>query len=333
MSQTRASHRIQKQKGIDLAGFLSRYGTEEQCRETLYSLRWPDGFRCPDCESTRGWNLCRPLVRCADCGCETSLTAGTLFHCTKLPLATWFLGIYLFTQTKSGLSALEMKRHLGVNIKTAALMQHKLMEAVRRHESCRTLNGIVELEPGYIEIKPGRRSRRKSDCHRLPCLLAIERTRNQGVHRVCLDPVPSFRHAVVRKWAEERLDRETKLLERSGHVLGGTRELDHIESIAVDDRRATVRSGPFHWTRILRFNLISALRGVRHLSNPVYRARYLALFQFRLNYRHDMVGLPLLLVSIAAGSNPTPRNRLLGVESHGHSLPSPPNSTLQWRPT
>lgn len=84
--------------------------------------RWPQGFVCPRCGGSAHCVLLgqgRPLFQCHACRRQTSLTAGTLFGSTKLPLSTWFLAIYFISQAKTGMSALQLKRHNGVSYPAA----------------------------------------------------------------------------------------------------------------------------------------------------------------------------------------------------------------------
>ena len=94
-----AKNRIQFQEGLSLPSFLRAYGSETQCRDALQAWRWPSGFVCPRC-GHRGACQVRggELFQCHRCHAQTSLTAGTLFASTKLPLTTWFLAIYLLTR-------------------------------------------------------------------------------------------------------------------------------------------------------------------------------------------------------------------------------------------
>ena len=90
-----ARNPVQFQKGISLNEFLSLYGTEEQCFDALYRWRWPNGFVCPNCGHDRGCQLTtHKLQQCYRCNRQTSITAGTIFEATKLPLTVWFQGIY-----------------------------------------------------------------------------------------------------------------------------------------------------------------------------------------------------------------------------------------------
>ncbi len=86
---------IQFQPGLSLVEFQARFGREAQCIQALSQSRWPLGFECPECGSPRGHALkARPLMQCAVCRHQVSVTAGTIFHSTKLPLRVWFLAMH-----------------------------------------------------------------------------------------------------------------------------------------------------------------------------------------------------------------------------------------------
>ena len=116
-----AKNRVQFQKGLSLSEFFAVYGSEAQCAETLFKWRWPQGFVCPECGHAEGDTTIqtRGLLQCKHCRHQTSLTAGTVFAYSKLPRTTWFLALYLLTQQKNAISALELKRQLGVSYATA----------------------------------------------------------------------------------------------------------------------------------------------------------------------------------------------------------------------
>ncbi len=137
---------VQFQAGLSMSDFMKRYGTEAKCRRTLFRSRWPKGFRCPACSA---------------CRYQTTLVCGTLFQATKLPLATWFLAVYLLTSTKTNMAALELKRHLGVCYRTAWRLKHKVMQAMMKREESRQLKGFVQIDDAYLggERNGGKRGR------------------------------------------------------------------------------------------------------------------------------------------------------------------------------
>ena len=130
-----ARNPVQFQKGISLNAFLSLYGTEDQCFDALYQWRWPNGFLCPHCGHDRCCQLnSRKLQQCNRCHRQTSITAGTIFDSTKLPLTVWFQAIYLMTQDKKGISAMKLHRHLGISYNAAWRIRHKLMQVMMERD-------------------------------------------------------------------------------------------------------------------------------------------------------------------------------------------------------
>jgi hypothetical protein len=147
------------------AAFRSQYGTEEQCRAALFSWRWPRGFVCPKCAGTHSIVLrTRPIQQCSTCRHQVSLIAGTIFHATKLPLITWFAAIYHLTQSKNGLSSLELARRLGVSHYTAWKIQHKLMQVMLERDQDKPLAGErIEVDDADI----GGERRRVARMHKI----------------------------------------------------------------------------------------------------------------------------------------------------------------------
>jgi Transposase zinc-ribbon domain len=76
---------------------LAWFPDDAACLDDLAGLRWPDGFVCPACESSRYWRTAKARWMCADCGQQTSVTAGTIFHRTRTPLSTWFAAVWFIT--------------------------------------------------------------------------------------------------------------------------------------------------------------------------------------------------------------------------------------------
>src|SRR2546422_8941585 len=92
-----------------LADFERRFRSEEACRDYLFRVRWPEGFRCPRCGESRAWRLRSALWQCANCAYQASLTAGTIFQDTRTPLKVWFHALWWMTSQKNGVSALSLR--------------------------------------------------------------------------------------------------------------------------------------------------------------------------------------------------------------------------------
>jgi transposase-like protein len=132
-----------------LLEFESRFSTDEACRAYLFALRWANGWACPRCGSRAAWTVRRGLWRCGECRYEASVTAGTVFQDTHLPLRVWFRAMWHVTSQKSGVSALGLQRALGLgSYKTAWAMLHKMRRAMVRPGRER-LRGVVEVDETY----------------------------------------------------------------------------------------------------------------------------------------------------------------------------------------
>ena len=146
-------NRVQFQPGLSMPEFYERYGTEAKCRAALQAARWPTGFVCPDCGGAARTSFERGGLRywqCGACAHQCSLISGTIFEASKLALTRWFLAMQLLTQSKNNVSALELMRQLGVSYRSAWLIKHKIMEAMRLREERRDLISRVELDDAYL---------------------------------------------------------------------------------------------------------------------------------------------------------------------------------------
>ena len=127
-----------------------RFGTEEACREYLFQLRFPDGFRCPRCGAGKSWPLQSGRVQCAGCGYQVSATAGTVFQDSRTPLTVWFRAMWWLTSQKNGVSAIALQRVLGWgSYQTAWTCLHKLRRAMIRPGRER-LAGVVEVDESFL---------------------------------------------------------------------------------------------------------------------------------------------------------------------------------------
>ena len=145
-----AKNKIQFQEGLSLPRFLATYGTEEQCRQVLFKMRWPQGLRCPKCGHKYCYALqSHKLYQCRHCRFQASLTQGTIFASTKLPLPTWMLAIYLVTQSKDGISSLNLARIIGVSAKAALRLKHKLQQVMKNRDDQLVLRGLLLIDDAY----------------------------------------------------------------------------------------------------------------------------------------------------------------------------------------
>jgi transposase-like protein len=177
---------------------------ELACLDYLARLRWPGGFVCPRCAATEAWQLSRGLWRCASCRRETSVTAGTVFAATRLPLETWFAAVWYVTNQKLGVSALGLQRVLGLgSYETAWAMLHKLRRAMVRPGRDK-LAGEVEVDESYVGgVATGKRGR--GAAKKAIAAIAVEQ-RGRGMGRVRLARIPDITAASLEGFVEDAVE-------------------------------------------------------------------------------------------------------------------------------
>lgn len=137
-------------EAIDLCELIERFGDDQKCRNYLERLRWKDGVRCPKCGSQKISSILkRDQFDCDSCRYQFSVTAGTIFHDTHLPLTKWFLATFILCQSRKGVSANQLKRMLGINYRTAWYLAHRIRHAVEQVNDPK-LDGTVEVDETYV---------------------------------------------------------------------------------------------------------------------------------------------------------------------------------------
>jgi transposase-like protein len=136
-------------EAIDLCKLIEQFGSEDKCREYLEQLRWPGVIACLKCKSEKVYPILgRNQFVCDSCTYQFSVTAGTIFHDTHLPLWKWFLATYLLCESRKGMSANQIKRTLGISYKTAWYLCHRIRAAMTEAEH--KLKGVVEIDETYV---------------------------------------------------------------------------------------------------------------------------------------------------------------------------------------
>ena len=147
-----------------LSDLLVRYNTDDKCREYLEELRWPKGPKCPKCGSAEIARIStrESVLRCTSCQQQFTVTVNTIFHDSHLPLTKWFLAVLLMCEAKKGMSALQMKRTLGMAYQTAWYLCMRIRQAMATANGEKPkLSGIVEMDETYVggKMKGGKRGR------------------------------------------------------------------------------------------------------------------------------------------------------------------------------
>lgn len=181
-----------------------RFATEDACRQYLFQLRWPEGFSCPRCGAKEAWAMQQGRWLCAGCRYQASVTVGTIFQDSHLPLTTWFRALWYVTTQKSGGSALGLQRVLGLgSYKTAWALLHKLRRAMVRPGRDR-LRGVVEVDETYWGSEETGVVGRRTDAKAL--IIVAAEADGAGIGRVRLRRIPDLAKATLHGFIAQAIE-------------------------------------------------------------------------------------------------------------------------------
>ena len=311
-------NRVQFQAGLSMTEFMDRYGSVEQCEAALIASRWPSGFACPACGGGRSSSFRRQgrlYFQCAACRHQCSVTSGTIFGATKLPLTRWFLAMHLLTQSKNNVAALELMRHLAVCYKTAWLIKHKLMEVMRVREDGRQLDGRVEIDDAYLGgERSGGKTGRGSE-NKVPFVAAVQTTPAGQPELVCLRQQP-FTTEAMAMFAASSIAPSATVVSDGLWCFGGVQIVgaEH-ERIVTGGGKASTRLPQFKAVNTFLGNLKRALGGTYHAFDfAKYAHRYLAEAQYRFNRRFNLRSILARLLRAACLTSPQPAAAIRAAE-------------------
>lgn len=314
-------NRVQFQKGLSMVEFMEKYGTEQQCHDAVVGLRWPSGFVCPKCGSTRHGEFEREGLRywpCRDCRHQTTVRSGTIFESSKLPLKSWFLAMHLLTQAKNNVSALELKRHLGVRYRTAWLLKHKWMQVMCEREGPRVLHGRVEIDDAYLGGersggKVGRGSENKGS------FVAAVQTTATGQPLVVSLKKLVFTTEAIGAWARTAVAATATVVSDGLWCFQAVSDAGAVHDRTVTGGgRASVKLPQFQAVNTFLGNLKTAYSGTYHAFDfAKYADRYLAEVQYRFNRRFDLKTILRRLLHAAVNTSPSPERVIRLAEQNG----------------
>jgi transposase-like protein len=269
--------------------FQRRFATDETCLEYLVESRWPDGFVCPECGVMDSyWLPRRHLFQCKKCKRQTSVTAGSVMHRTRIPLPTWYWAAYLVTTHTPGMSALQFQRQSGIGrYETAFTMLHKLRAAMVREGRDR-LRGTVEVDESYVggqkEGPAGRGAKGK-----VIVAAAVEvRSREDGkgtyAGRLRLRVTPDVSGRTLCRFVRDVVELGTVV------KTDGWSGYNDLKSLGFDHKpeiEGTAKNAAKLFPHVHRVfsNLKSWLIGTHHGVSPQHLPAYLNEYVFRFNRR------------------------------------------------
>ena len=307
-----AMNRVQFQPGLSMPEFLRQFATEAQCEAALERVRWPQGFRCPHCGEGHHCVLrvgARKVFQCGACRKQTSLIDGTVFQGTKLALTVWFLAIYFISQAKTGLSALALKRLLGVSYPTAWLIHHKLMQAMVEREERYLLGGEVQVDDAYLggELSGGTAGRGSEN--KVPFLAAVPVDADGHPVHAKLTPVSEFTRKAVAAWASAHLAPGSVVVSDGLSCFNGVGDAGWVHQPVVVGNRKPRDLPDFLWVNTVLGNVKTSLAGAYHTFDfAKYAARYRRAMPYRSNRRLKLDTITQRLLAAAVATGPRPQH-------------------------
>ena len=276
---------------MNIIQIFERFPTQEDCIAHLEAARWGDKPSCPYCGSL---NTARSQHRrrCYDCKTSFSVTVGTIFHHTHMPLQKWFLAVMLMLNAKKGLSALQLSRDLSVNKNTAWRITMQIRKAMTQAEQRNLLTGIIEMDETYVGGKPRKGTKgdgsdgshpRGRGTRKTPVIGAVERGGNVTAQAVAKDKMKG-RH--MRAFVRDRIDtsRASLITDEYKAYLGMAKVLPH----AVIKHADWYVDGDIHTNTIEGFwaLLKRGMFGQFHSVSRRHLQRYVDEFCYRYNLRN-----------------------------------------------
>lgn len=281
-------------KTYTIKDFEKQFPNEDVCLDFLFKARYPKGVHCQKCDKvTPHYRIAnRKVYSCQFCGYHISPTAGTIFHKSETPLKSWFHAIFLMSSTKTGISAKQLERELGVTYKTA----WRMFRQVRRlmSEDVNPLAGQVEVDETYIGGK--RRGKRGRGASGKAIVMGMVERDGKAIAKV----VPNVKARTLLPMIANNVAREDKTIVFTDELpsYSQVERLGYAHRIVQHSAKQYV-SGVAHVNTVesLWSNIKRGIDGVNHSVSPLYLQSYLDSYVFRYNHRKDETPMFLSLIA------------------------------------
>ena len=302
-----AKNKVQFQKGLSLGVFLSMYGTEKQCYEALYRIKWPQGYTCPECGYSGSCYLeNRKVYQCYRCHAQRSVISNTIFASTKLPLKIWFLAIYFITQSKDGISSLKLARTLGISSTSALRIKHKLQQVMKEYDDQIPLRGLVLIDDAYCGGKKRDGKRGRGASGKTPFVAAIQVSKEKHPLFIKFNKVAGFTKQEIAAWSSKHLVRNSYVVSDGLNCFPGIEDANSNHLSIPTNKNKELSRSIFKWFNTVIGNVKTAIRGVYHSISDKHVPRYLAEYCYRFNRRFNLGEIIVSLLKHSVNTPPMP---------------------------
>jgi len=301
---------VAQQEEMNMITFMEKFGTDEKCREYMYTVRWPDGFICPKCGGKEEpfQITSRNLYQCRHCTHQTSVTAGTIMDMTRTPLRKWFLAIYLMGSDKRGCSALRLKRELGIAYDTAWTMSHKIRKAMGERDGLYLLQGTVEMDEAFFG-SPDEGGKRGRGSDKTPVVVGLS-LGEKGEPVYCKAQVlDSVDGEAIKAFAKQAVRPGSVILTDGLKIYCPLGESGYVHQ----PKKVDSENAPEHlkWLHIIISNMKAFIAGTYHGLDSRHLQAFVDEFCFRFNRRSWQEQLFARTLAACSSTKPFTRATLI----------------------
>jgi transposase len=278
-------------KNTTIQQFFKKFPNDDACLTHLFKTRFAENHECPKCNRNTTWHLLKSerAFSCGNCGHHIHPMVDTIFENSSTSLQLWFYAIYLFTTTRSGVSAKELQRQLGVTYKTAWRIGHQIRKHMSEVDGDDKLSGIVEVDETYIGGK--RKGKRGRGAEGKSIVFGMMQKNGDVMTKI----VDNAKRKTLQPIIEANVEKQSEIQSDEWHAYKGLDQkgythntVNHGAGEYVSKKGATVNSIESFWSR-----LKLSIKGTHIHVSKKHLAKYAAEFEYRFNSR----GCPELMLS------------------------------------
>lgn len=262
--------------------FDDKFLSEQACRDFLFQVRWPEGFKCKACKSQKAWINSRNLIVCANCGYQSSLTSGTVMHGTKKPIRLWLKAIWWICNSTRGGSAKELQSLLSLgSYQTAWVWMQKLRKAmiVADFEKCRMMVELGIAAVGGAKAKP--EIRFLNEPASVVGVVELKKSEFENNGRINLAKVPdNFSKSTLEEFIKENIETGTTIITNSDPLFQFINQMDFIHE------QYEGKATPAH----LKHHMLKLKNWLMHVHKGAIASKHLQNYLDEYTFRNNIKG-------------------------------------------
>ena len=272
-----------KQAALSFMKFKSTFNTETACREHLFKMRWPNGFRCPKCGHEKYYLIStRNHYECTACHYQASVIVGTVMERTHIKLEKWFWAIYLIGRDKRGCSAVMLSNELEISYKAAWYMLHRIRKAMKDRDSEYLLAGVVELDDAYFG-SPDTGGKRGRGTSKAKVMVGLSLSQEGHPEYLKMQVVSNLKKETIAEFTHTNVKEGSTI---SSDAYRSYRNLSE-EGFKLEAKVFNPKNDENHlkWLHTIVSNAKAFIAGTYHGLDQKHMQRYLDEFCYRFNRR------------------------------------------------